>query len=180
MSLKGSLESVNLADIMQLVSNSRQNGRFILTRPNGEQGYIYVLNGDIVHSEIGKYVGEDAIFTLIAWGKGNFEFQEGTYSVDKTISRSVTSLLMESARRIDEWKLLRRKIGSIDSTPEFNRINKSERRKISLSTIEWIIISKVDGKNSIAGISQETGINIFDTSRIIFGLLTSDLLKLKA
>lgn len=180
MGLQGSLESVNLADIMQLVSNSKQNGRFVLSKPNGTTGYIYVKDGEIVHSEVEKYRGEDAIFTLIAWGEGKFEFEEDSFDVEKTITRSVTSLLMESARRIDEWKLLRRKIGSIDSIPEFKEINKQERRKISLSTLEWLIISRIDGSHSISEISEETGINIFDTSRIIFGLITSDLLKLKS
>ncbi|MCK5220290.1 MAG: hypothetical protein KAR14_01815, partial [Candidatus Aminicenantes bacterium] len=86
--------------------------------------------------------------------------------------------LMDSARRIDEWKLLRKKIGSIDSVPTFNEIDKGERRKISLSTLEWLVISKIDGRRSIAEISNESGINIFDASRIVFGMITSGLLKL--
>lgn len=178
MSLKGSLESINLADIMQLVSNSRQSGKFVLRKSDGTEGYIIVDYGEIIHAEVGNYIGEDAVFTLISWGKGDFEFQEGSNKVERTITRSVTSLLMEAARRIDEWKLLRRKIGSIESVPQFNEINKKERRKISLSTLEWLVISKIDGVRTIEEISNETGINIFDSSRIIFGMLTSDLLKL--
>ena len=85
---------------------------------------------------------------------------------------------MEAARRIDEWKVLRKKIGSIDAIPEFNEIDKQERRKISLSTLEWLVISKIDGKKSIIEISDESGINIYDTSRILFGMITSGLLKL--
>jgi hypothetical protein len=86
---------------------------------------------------------------------------------------------MEAARRIDEWKLLRKKIGSIDAIPEFNEIDRKERRKISLSTMEWLVISKIDGQKSIFEISNTAGINIYDTSRIIFGMIASGLLKLK-
>jgi len=178
MSLKGSLESINLADIMQLVSNSKQSGRFILQKNTGEKGYIYIKNGEIIHSEVGNFKGEDAVFTLTAWSVGEFEFEESDFSVDKTITKSVTSILMDSARRIDEWKLLRKKIGSIDSVPIFNEIDKDERRKISLSTLEWLVISKIDGKRTIAEISTASGINIFDTARIIFGMITSGLLRL--
>ncbi len=85
---------------------------------------------------------------------------------------------MEAARRIDEWKLLRKKIGSIDAIPQFNEIDRQERRKISLSTLEWLVISKIDGKQSIAQISENAGINIYDTARIIFGMIASGLLKL--
>ncbi len=179
MSLKGSLESINLADIMQLVSNSRQTGRFVLTKDTGSRGYIFVKNGEIIHASVDSFLGEDAVFTLISWGKGEFVFEEGNFNEEVTISRSVTSLLMEAARRIDEWKLLRKKIGSIDTVPIFNEIDRQERRKITLSTLEWLIISKIDGKMSIAEISNAAGINIYDTSRIILGMITSGLLKLK-
>ena len=179
MSLKGSLQSINLADIMQLVSNSRQSGRFVLTKNTGEQGYIYIRTGEIVHAEVEHFAGEDAVFTLISWGDGDFLFEEQEFDVPTTISRSVTSLLMEAARRIDEWKLLRKKIGSIAAMPSFSQIDREERRKISLSTLEWMVVAKIDGTKSISQISNETGINIFDTSRIIFGMLASKLLVLK-
>ncbi len=180
MSLKGSLDSINLADIMQLVSNSRQSGRFVLTREGGNSGYIILKHGEMIHSEVDNFVGEDAVFTLISWGKGDFLFEEGVFEAEVTIKRSVTSLLMEAARRIDEWKLLRTKIGSIDQVPEFNEIDRQERRKISLSTLEWLVISKIDGKQSIEQISNAAGINIYDTARIIFGMIASGLLKLRA
>ena len=179
MSLKGSLESINLADIMQLVANSRQSGKFVLTREVGNPGFIILKKGEIIHAEVDKFLGEDAFFTLISWGKGEFVFEEGDVEANTTITRSVTSLLMEAARRIDEWKLLRKKIGSIDAVPEFNEIDRQERRKISLSTLEWLVISKIDGKHSIADISEDAGINIYDTARIIFGMIASGLLKLQ-
>jgi hypothetical protein len=86
---------------------------------------------------------------------------------------------MEAARRIDEWKLLRKKIGTVNAVPAFNEIDRGERRKISLSTLEWLIVSKIDGIRTIEEISQQTGINIYDSSRIIFGMLASGLLTLK-
>jgi len=179
MSLKGSLESVNLADIMQLVSNSRQSGRFVLSREAGNDGYIVLKRGEIIHAEVDNFLGEDAFFTLISWGQGEFVFEEGEFQAEPSITRSVTSLLMEAARRIDEWKLLRKKIGSIDAVPEFNVIDRQERRKISLSTLEWLVVSKIDGKQSIVQISESAGINIYDTARIIFGMIASGLLRLQ-
>lgn len=179
MSLKGSLSSINLADIMQLVANSRQSGRFELTKDENNIGYIVIQKGEIIHAEVGNFIGEDAVFTLIAWGEGEFVFNEGDFEANTTITRSVTSLLMEAARRIDEWKLLRKKIGSIDAVPQFSEIDRQERRKISLSTLEWLVISKIDGIRSIQQISENAGINIYDSSRIIFGMIASGLLTLK-
>ncbi len=179
MSLRGSLSSINLADIIQLVSNSRQTGRFVLSRPGGQNGFIYLNAGEVQHAEVEEFRGEDAIFTLIAWNEGEFQFEEGPFDKPATVQRPITSLLMEAARRIDEWKLLRKKIGSIDAIPEFIEIDRQERRKISLSTLEWLIISKIDGRKSISDISRDSAINIYDTARIIFGLITSGLIRLR-
>jgi len=179
MSLQGSLSSINLADILQLVSNSKQTGRFILSNPSGQKGNIYLKAGELMHAEIDEFSGEDAIFTLISWSDGTFVFEEGNFEAKTSISRPITTLLMEAARRIDEWKLLRKKIGSIDAIPEFSNIDMQERRKISLSTLEWLIVSKINGKNSINDISKESGINIYDTARIIFGMITAGLIRLK-
>lgn len=179
MSLSGSLKSVNLADIMQLVSNSKQTGRFIITKNTGEKGFIFIDKGEINHAEVENFSGEDAVFTLTSWEEGEFIFEEGRFNTKASIARSVTSLLMESAKRIDEWKLLRKKVGSMDSIPVFSEVDKNERRKISLSTLEWMVISKIDGRKSINEISKEAGINIFDVSRMIFGMMASKLLKLK-
>ena len=179
MSLSGSLTSVNLAEIMQLISNSKQTGRFIITKNTGEKGFIYINKGEIIHSEVENFKGEDAVFTLTSWEQGEFVFEEGIFNEKASISTSVTSLLMESAKRIDEWKLLRKKIGSIDSIPSFNEVDRNERRKISLSTLEWMVISKIDGTKTINEISKETAVNIFDTSRMIFGMIASKLIKLK-
>ena len=68
---------------------------------------------------------------------------------------------------------------SIDAVPEFNEIDRQERRKISLSTLEWLVISKIDGTQSISQVSESAGINIYDTARIIFGMIASGLLRLR-
>ena len=98
---------------MQLVSNSRQSGRFSLTKDDNKRGHIIIKTGEIVHAEVETFRGEDAVFTLISWGKGEFVFEEGNFEVEITISRSVTSILMEAARRIDEWKLLSGGLGML-------------------------------------------------------------------
>ncbi len=179
MSLQGSLSSINLADILQLVANSKQSGRFVISQPNGQRGYIYFNQGEIQHAECEDFSGEDAIFTLIAWGEGDFVFESQTFETAHTISRPITTLLMEAARRIDEWKLLKKKLGSIEAIPEFIAIDKQERRKITLSTLEWLIVSKINGRNSVNTISRESGINIFDTARIIYGMIAGGLINLK-
>ena len=47
------------------------------------------------------------------------------------------------------------------------------------SGIKYYKVTYSDGQKSIEEISNEAGINIYDTSRILFGMISARLLKLK-
>ncbi|HEX9406431.1 MAG TPA: DUF4388 domain-containing protein, partial [Thermoanaerobaculia bacterium] len=108
MSFQGSLKELPLPDIIQLVSVSGKTGKFTLTRDN-DRGYIFLKNGQMVHAAVGDMVGEEAIYALAIWNQGDFQFEPGTEADRQTISKSNTNLLMEAARRLDEWRVLSKK-----------------------------------------------------------------------
>ena len=66
----------------------------------------------------------------------------------RTITKSNTNLLMEAARRLDEWRVLSKKIPSIDMVPEFV-VQENRDGQINLNTSEWLILSKIDGQRSV-------------------------------
>ena len=117
MAFQGSLKELPLPDIIQLVSVSGKTGRFTLNR-DGATGYIFLKNGQIAHAEVGELTGEEAVFALAIWNHGDFFFTPGEEPPQQTITKSNTNLLMEAARRIDEWRVLSKKIASVDHVPE--------------------------------------------------------------
>ncbi|MGE5342973.1 MAG: DUF4388 domain-containing protein [Candidatus Omnitrophota bacterium] len=175
---KGALEFTHLAEILEEYSNSGKTGQFILSREKGSRGFIVMEKGEIVHAEIDKFSGEDAFFTITLKEEGTLTFEPGSWNGTRTIARPIAPLLLEAAKRVDEWKVLATKIGSVDAIPQFSEISRTENRKISLSTMEWLIVSKIDGKNTIAQISEKSSINIFDTARTLYGMVTSGLIRL--
>ncbi|HEY0590956.1 MAG TPA: DUF4388 domain-containing protein, partial [Thermoanaerobaculia bacterium] len=102
MAFQGSLKELPLPDIIQLVSVGGKTGRFTLTR-EGEQGMIFLKNGNIVHAQAGDLAGEEAVYALAIWTDGEFVFAPSEEATEQTINRSNTNLLMEAARRSDEW-----------------------------------------------------------------------------
>lgn len=176
MSFQGSLAELHLPDILQLMAASGKTGAFHLER-DGADGLVYLRDGKIVHALLGEEQGEEAIYTLATWGKGSFRFEAGETSPAETIARSNTSLLMEAARRLDEWRVLQRKIPSVDLVPEFV-VQQHKEGQINLNTSEWLLLSKIDGVRSIKGIAQEAGISVFDAAKVLYGLVASSLLKL--
>src|SRR5207247_6458539 len=113
MAFQGSLKELPLPDIIQLVSVSGKTGKFTLTR-EGDRGFIFLKNGQMVHASVGDLMGEEAIYALAIWNSGDFQFNPGEESDRQTISKSNTNLLIEAARRLDEWRVLSKKIAAVD------------------------------------------------------------------
>ena len=175
MAFQGSLKELPLADIVQLVAVSGKTGMFSLTRA-AERGVVYIQNGQITHAKVGDTEGEDAIYTLALWGQGDFQFSPGVESDARTITRSNTNLLMEAARRSDEWKILSKKIPTTDSVPRLvSRDGMSE--PVTLTPQEWSVVTKTDGLRSIEEIARTTRLSSFDVAKTLYGLVTAELVE---
>ena len=177
MAFQGSLKELPLPDIIQLVSVSGKTGKFTLSR-DGERGYIYLKNGQMVHATVGDLVGEEAIYALAIWNSGEFQFSPSEEPDRQTITKSNTNLLMEAARRLDEWRVLSKKIPSVEYVPELmTRENRHEQ--ITLNPQEWMLITRIDGHRSIVEIGRTLNMSSFDVAKILYGMITGELVLLK-
>jgi hypothetical protein len=177
MAFQGSLAELHLPDIIQLISVSGKTGVFHLT-DGAHSGQIFLHEGRIVHAQLEEISGEEAVFALAIWNHGEFRFEPGVATDTRTITKNNTNLLMEAARRLDEWRVLAKKIPSTDSIPEFAVLENREGQ-INLNTSEWMILSKIDGRRSIKTIATGAGLSVFDVSKILYGLITTGLIHLK-
>ena len=176
MAFQGSLTELHLPDIIQLVSVSGKSGVFHLTQ-GAHKGEIFLHDGKIVHAQMGDTAGEEAVYALAIWSEGDFQFEPGIATEHRTIAKSNTNLLMEAARRLDEWRVLSKKIPSTDHVAEFV-VQEHREGQISLNTSEWLILSKIDGRRSIKQIAAASGLSVFDVSKILFGLIATSLIRL--
>ena len=176
MSFQGSLKELHLPDVIQLVSVSGKSGSFRLEQKERE-GFIYLENGRMVHATLGKLSGEEAIYALATWNEGIFRFIPGDAAPEKTITKSNTNVLMEAARRIDEWRVLSKRVPSLDRIPRF-QVPEGKQGQINLNTQEWLILSKINGKASIDAIADGLGLSTFDVAKLLYGLVTMGLIVL--
>src|SRR5688500_13798412 len=177
MAFQGSLAELHLPDIIQLISVSGKSGVFHLS-DGPHHGQIYLHDGKIVHAEIDGAAGEEAVYALAIWSQGDFKFEPGAPTEQKTISKSNTNLLMEAARRLDEWRVLSKKIPSTDMIPEFV-VQEHREGQINLNTSEWLILSKIDGQRSIKQMAAASGLSVFDVAKILYGLIATALIRLR-
>ena len=176
MAFQGSLRELPLPDIVQLVSVSGKTGRFALRRDGHPAGEIFLSGGRIVHARVGDLEGEEAVYELAIWPEGDFTFHAGEESPSATIQKSNTNLLMEAARRIDEWQVLSKRIPSTRLVPVFTE---QATTSVSLTSLEWRLVCKIDERRTIDDIATSLGQGPFDTCKLLYGLVTSGLVALK-
>lgn len=176
MAFQGSLKELPLPDIIQLVSVSGKTGAFAL-KSGSSAGEIYLRGGQIVHAEVGELAGEEAVYELAIWTDGDFVFTPGKEVQKTTIQKSNTNLLMEAARRIDEWQVLSKRIPSTDLVPVFTE--QVATTSVSFTPGEWQLICKIDERRSIEEISAGLGTSPFEVCKLLYGLVTSGLVALR-
>ena len=177
MAFQGSLTELHLPDIIQLVSVSGKTGVFHLT-DGVLKGQIYLNDGKIVHAQLEDAAGEEAVYALAIWRQGEFRFDPGVATELRTITKSNTNLLMEAARRLDEWRVLSKKIPSVDLIPEFV-VQEAREGQINLNTSEWLILSKIDGQRSVRAIAAAASLSVFDAAKMLYGLIATNLIRLR-
>ena len=176
MSLQGSLNELPLPDVIQLVSVSGKTGAFEIQCDEAE-GKIYLRDGQIIDARVGRLRGDSAVYEMAIWSQGNFSFNPGEESEQITIHMSNASLMMEAARRLDEWRVLSRKIPSLDLVPYFTS-REQGADQVTLSPQEWILVTRIDGELTIEEIADELKWAPFDVSKLLFGMITTGLVAL--
>jgi hypothetical protein len=126
---------------------------------------------------VGRLRGDSAVYAMAIWSQGSFAFNPGEESDQQTIHVSNASLMMEAARRLDEWRVLSRKIPSLDLVPYFTS-REHGADQVTLSPQEWILVTRIDGEQSIEGIANDLRWAPFDVSKLLFGMITTGLVAL--
>ena len=138
-------------------------------------GDVLVELGSLTQEKLDEYISvqmEEAVYLIFQWTEGTFEFEpdvmpeEGAFC----ISISIDALLMEGARRVDEWSVVEKKITSMDLIFSLER-NPLEDEGLDVTDDQKGIIPLIDGKRSVTDLVEDSGIAEFDTGKALYGLI---------
>ena len=125
---------------------------------------------------------ETVVFELMSWGEGFFSFEEapvGTRPADTRISVSTESLLMEGARRIDEWSRIADTVPNLSLVPVFAAVAGDHEAQLDLLPHEWEVLTMIDGERDLHGIAGTMGRSEFEVAKVAYGLVTTGVVELK-
>ena len=140
-------------------------------------GEILVRQDIVSQSDLEHYMRvqiEEAVYFLFTWTRGSFNFESDMQpgAQDFLVSINPESLLLEGARRVDEWSLIEKKV------PSFNLIFEVDQEKMGGSEVELTehqvkIIALLDGKRDATQLVEETALGEFDVGKALYGLITA-------
>jgi tetratricopeptide (TPR) repeat protein len=143
-------------------------------------GEILVEQGAISQPELERYIRvqiEEAVYFLFTWTQGTFNFEADVKPErqDFLVSINPESLLLEGARRVDEWGLIEKKVPSFDIIfiVDHERLDISEAQ---LTETQQRILPLLDGSRDVTQVVEDSGLGEFEIGKAIYGLITAGFL----
>ena len=152
-----------------------------ITRQEGDRehklGEILVELGALKREELESYMRlqiEEAVYYLFTWTSGTFNFEAGVRpeQEDFLVRINPEFLLLEGARRVDEWSLIEKKIPSFDLIFSVDPAHIGESSP-ELSTEQQRLLPLLDGTRDVQAIIEESGLVEFEAGKALFGLITA-------
>lgn len=148
-------------------------------------GEILLESGAITPRELERQVRmqiEAVVFELMSWREGFFSFEERSVAdapAEATVKISTESLLMEGARRIDEWSRIADKVPHLGVIPVLAAVHDDHPSLLDLLPNEWEVLTAIDGTRDLRAISTALGRSEFDIAKITYGLLSTGIVELR-
>ncbi|MCW8132236.1 MAG: PQQ-binding-like beta-propeller repeat protein [Planctomycetota bacterium] len=137
--------------------------------------------------EIVRHQIEEEIYDLFGWEKAQFEFTDGPPApglfVDQAAGKGpklpISHLIMEAARRVDEWDKLRQQV------PSFREIYKVDdhiveavaKGQLETDLIEKRVLSLIDGTRDVDDLIQDSFLFRFEVLSAVSGFLQGSMVR---
>ena len=154
--------------IDSLVRDGHQFGQIAL-----QQG---VLNEDQLRDSLKIQVAE-VLFDAFVWTAGEFSFAEeiGLPEYAVTITVDLPNLIMEGARRIEEWEHCLQLLP--DSSTVYRVVASPRDDKVTLTQDEWKLLFMINGQRTLDDLVHDSDEDQLSVYRIVYGLAANQLIE---
>ncbi len=152
----------------------------LMQRDGGQFGQLCVQSGVMTDADLRdslKIQVSEIVFDAFVWDGGTFSFVQETSlpSHAVTISIDLANLIMEGARRIEEWEQCAKLLP--DPGMIFRVVATPRDEKITLTAEEWKILFMINGQRTIAELCEESEDDVLQVYRLLYGLCANKLIE---
>lgn len=143
--------------------------------PERRLGELLIERGLLKQDDLQRYIQlqiEEAVYHLFTWTRGQFYFEVGERPEpgETLVSVHAESLLLEAARRIDEWSLVEKRIPSLDLVFELDR-ERVAAANAELTAEQRAVAGLLDGYRTVQDIIDRCDLGEFEVGKALFGLI---------
>lgn len=144
-------------------------------------GRILINRQLVTEAEIRRIVQlkvEESIFDTFLWSVGSFEFHDGAASHQKSmlLSLDVTGIVLEGARRLDDWKRIRRVIKGGDAV--LSAISEAIAERLPLAPEDADILARLDGTKRVDQLVIDMRTPEYKINKLLFDLHEKGLVRI--
>jgi DNA-binding response OmpR family regulator len=173
-------------------SNGPKTVRFGSMPPTGLEAQKRLLGatllafGKITESQLRTALtrqSSELLYEVLRWQKGRFDFRADPASdvvASAQLGLPVVSVVMEGFRRVDEWRVLERTLGSFDAVLVRDDLALRSLDMGTLPAREKVVLDAVDGERSIRAIIAASHMSSFDACRVLVQFLEARVLRRRA
>ena len=170
MELSGKLGYFSVSEILYLLSHFKKTGKLEIKNT----GEIYFVNGKAVHAVHNSIKGIDALYNLSLLGNGEFVFTYQEKAPEITIEEETSELFNEIEKRTTAIAEIEKELPPLDTIPV--KSQSSPEEKVALRKTDWKVLIKVNGKNTIKQIVEESGLGFFEAMKTLSWLFKQNLI----
>jgi tetratricopeptide (TPR) repeat protein len=117
---------------------------------------------------------EEAVYYLFTWTSGTFNFEAGVRpeQEDFLVRINPEYLLLEGARRVDEWSLIEKKIPSFDLIFSVDPVHIGDSAP-ELSSEQRRLLPLLDGTRDVQTVIDASGLVEFEVGKALYGLIAA-------
>jgi hypothetical protein len=192
MALSGTLDTLSLPELCELLSGTRKTGA-LHVRAEAGQGVLWFTDGEVCAGEAGGQTGptppgggdlmerlHDVCFELFRFTEGSFEFEADrrpSWPAEKSVG--VSGLLVETERRMAEWREIIAVIPSIEARPRLVP-EPPAGGPISLDAAQWRVVTGIDGRRRVSALIRVLDGGEFAVCKVLRSLVQAGLVEIES
>jgi hypothetical protein len=138
--------------------------------------------GLVTREVLGVYVRqqiEDCAFSFFSWPNAHFQFvpSDSPSPEELVVLLDAEGVIMEGGRRVDEWDLMMRTLGSAEKVPYLTVPLTMDN--VRMTRQEWDVVCYIDGRRDLNTIAAESGFDRFWTVKTVFDLVQAGLVVMR-
>jgi hypothetical protein len=152
----------------------------LMQRDGGRFGELAVQERVLTEAQLRDFLKvqvSEIVYDTFVWDRGTFAFEQSTTLAAHavTIAVDLPNLIMEGARRIEEWEQCLQLLP--DNKMVFRVVATPRDEKITLTADEWKILFLINGIRTIEELCHDADDDPFSVYRVLYGLYANKLIE---